>query len=38
MKRLVLMAVVLAAVYFGSVERGFIPGQQQHADTNPSGD
>ncbi|HEX2337028.1 MAG TPA: DUF3465 domain-containing protein [Hyphomicrobiaceae bacterium] len=38
MKKLVLIAVVLAAVYFGSVERGFIPGQQQHADTNPSGD
>lgn len=37
MKKLVLIAVVLAAVYFGSVERGFIPGQQQHVDTNPGG-
>src|SRR5687768_9198911 len=37
MKKLVLIAVVLAAVYFGGVERGFIPGQQQHADTRPGG-
>jgi hypothetical protein len=36
-RKLVLIAVVLAAVYFGGVERGFIPGQQQHADTSPGG-
>jgi hypothetical protein len=36
MRKLVLIAVVLAAVYFGGVERGFIPGQQ-HADTSPGG-
>lgn len=33
MKKLVLVAVVLAAVYFGGVESGFIPGQQ-HADSS----
>lgn len=37
MKKLVLIAVVLAAVYFGSVERGFIPGQQQHVETSRGG-
>ena len=37
MKKLVLIAVVLAAVYFGGVESGFIPSQQQHADTSPDG-
>jgi hypothetical protein len=37
MKKLALIAVVLAAVYFGGVERGFIPGQQQHAETSPVG-
>ncbi len=37
MRKLVLIAVVLAAVYFGGVERGYIPGQQQHADTSPGG-
>jgi hypothetical protein len=37
MKKLALIAVVLAAVYFGGVERGFIPGQQQYADTSPRG-
>jgi Protein of unknown function (DUF3465) len=37
MKKLALIAVVLAAAYFGGVESGFIPGQQQHADTNPGG-
>ena len=36
MRKLVLIAVVLAAVYFGAVERGFIPGQQ-HADAGPGG-
>jgi hypothetical protein len=33
MKKLVLVAVVLAAVYFGGVESGFIP-RQQHADSS----
>lgn len=37
MRKLVLIAVVLAAVYIGVVERGFIPGRQQHADTSPGG-
>lgn len=34
MRKLVLIAVVLAAVYFGGVERGFIPGRQQHVETS----
>jgi hypothetical protein len=34
MRKLALIAVVLAAIYFG-VDSGFIPGQQQHADTSP---
>ena len=33
MRKVVLIAVVLAAVYFGGVESGFIP-RQQHADTS----
>ena len=37
MRKLALIAVVLAAVYFGGIERGFIPGRQQHADTSPRG-
>jgi hypothetical protein len=37
MRKLVLIAVVLAAVYFGGVESGFIPRQQQHADTSTGG-
>lgn len=37
MKKLVVIAVVLAAVYFGGVERGLIPGQQQQADTSTGG-
>jgi ABC-type glycerol-3-phosphate transport system substrate-binding protein len=37
MRKLVLLAVVLAAVYFGGVESGLIRGQQQHADTGPGG-
>jgi hypothetical protein len=37
MRKLALIAVVLAAVYFGGVESGFIPSQQQHADTSPGG-
>jgi hypothetical protein len=37
MRKLVLIAVVLAAVYFGGVESGFIPGQQQQADTSLGG-
>src|SRR5687767_6374328 len=35
MRKLVLIALVLAAVYVGGIERGFIPGRQQHADTSP---
>ena len=35
MKKLVLIAVVLAAVYFGGVESGFIP-RQQSADSSSS--
>jgi hypothetical protein len=37
MRKLALIAVVLAAVYFGGVESGFIQSQQQHADTSPGG-
>ena len=37
MKKLLVIAVVLAAVYFGAVERGFIPSPQQHADTSIGG-
>lgn len=37
MRKLALIAVVLATVYFGGVERGLIPGGQQHADTSPRG-
>jgi hypothetical protein len=36
MRKLVLIAAVLAAVYFGGVESGFIP-RQQHADTSTGG-
>jgi hypothetical protein len=36
MRKLVLLAVLLAAVYFGGVESGLIPGQQ-HADTSSGG-
>ena len=36
MKKLVVIAVVPAAVYFGGVERGFIPGQQRQAETSTS--
>jgi hypothetical protein len=35
MRKLALIAVVLAAIYFGGVESGFIPSRQQHADTSP---
>jgi hypothetical protein len=38
MKKLALIAVVLAAVYFGGVESGFIPSRQQHADTSTGGE
>lgn len=37
MRKLVLIAVVLAAVYFGGVESGFIPSQQQHTETSTGG-
>jgi hypothetical protein len=37
MRKLVLIAVVLAAVYFAGVERGFIPEEQQDADTSIGG-
>ena len=37
MRKLALIAVVLAAVYFGGVESGFIASQQRHADTSPGG-
>ena len=37
MRKLALIAVLLAAVYFGGVESGFIRSQQQHADTSPGG-
>ena len=36
MKKLVLVAVVLAAAYFGGVQSGFIP-RQQHADSSTGG-
>ncbi len=38
MKKLALIAVVLAAVYFGGVESGFIPSRQQHTDTSTGGE
>jgi hypothetical protein len=37
MRKLVFIGVALAAVYFGGVELGFIPGQQQHADNSLGG-
>lgn len=36
MKKLVLIGIVFAAVYFGGVESGFIP-RQHHADTSAGG-
>jgi hypothetical protein len=37
MRKLALIAVVLAAVYFGGIESGFIPSQQQPAETSTGG-
>jgi hypothetical protein len=38
MKKLALIAIVLAAVYFGGVETGFIPGRQDTATQTSGGD